>query len=325
MNALFLTGPANLERVYGGGRRERVEALCDVFPEVVPGDRFDAVADQLANVEVIFSTWGMPPLDAEQIARMPKLRALFYAAGSVQNFARPFLDAGVKVFSAWAANAVPVAEFSLAAIIFGLKQVYPCLRDNAIEGGGPKPPHLYGAFDTTVGIISLGMIGRKVCEMLRPFQVDLVACDPFVPDAIFAALNVRPVELDELFRVSHVVSLHAPNLPSTRGMITGEHFRLMREGSTFINTARGAVIRQDEMVAALRERPDISAHLDVVTPDPEGHLVALPNVYLTPHIAGSMGNECRRMADTVIEEFEAWRDGRPTRYEVTPAMLETMA
>ena len=206
-----------------------------------------------------------------------------------------------------------------------MKQAYPSLANRMIEGGSHERPTITGMFDTTVGIISLGMIGRKVCELLRNFHVNVIAYDPFVPDDVFAALNVTRVELDDLFQNSDVVSLHAPNLESTKGMITGDHFRLMKQHSTFINTARGAVICQDEMIEALRDRSDISAHLDVVTADPDNHLINLPNVYLTPHIAGSQGNECWRMADYMIEEFNAWRDDQPTRFEVTKAMLETMA
>ena len=325
MKALFLTSQNGFNRVYGGGRRERVEQLCDMYPTVVEGKQFDEHAPQLSETEVIFSTWGMPSLTLEQIAKMPKLKAVFYGAGTVQSFARPFLTSGVKVFSAWAANAIPVAEFTLASIIFSLKQAHPCLRDNAIEGRGYKPKTILGVYDTTVGIISMGMIGRKVCELLKSFQVNIVTHDPFVSDEVLESLNAKRVDLDELFRVSDVVSLHAPNLESTKGMITGEHFRMMRPNTTFINTARGAIIHQDEMIEALRERSDISAHLDVVTPDPDDHLTSLPNVFLTPHIAGSLGNECWRMADFMIEEFEAWRDGKATRYQVTEAMLETMA
>lgn len=323
--AVFMTQERNLDRVYGGGRKQRIESLCDVFSEVVSGECFDEINDKLVDVDVVFSTWGMPNLSPEQIARMPKLKAVFYSAGSVQSFARPFLTSGVKVFSAWAANAIPVAEFTVACIIFGLKQAYPALRDKAIDGSGQRSAEIIGVYDTTVGIISLGMIGRKVCELLKNFNVNVIAYDPFVSDDAFDELNVARVELDELFNKSEVVSLHTPNLESTKGMITGEHFKQMKNNATFINTARGAVIQQDEMIKVMKNRPDLSAHLDVVSPGANDILAELPNVYLTPHIAGSLGNECWRMADYMIEEFIAWRDNKPTRFEVTLPMLETMA
>jgi phosphoglycerate dehydrogenase-like enzyme len=323
--AVFLGNSERIEHVYGGGRCEQVLELCDFLPGIIESGEFKNRKGELSDVEIIFSTWGMPALTEAQIAAMPKLKAVFYAAGSVQNFARPFLKSGVKVFSAWAANAVPVAEFSLACILFGLKQAYPCIRDNIIEGRNFDRSPILGCYDTTVGLISLGMIGRKVAEFLRNFQVKTVAYDPFVRNEIFKEYNIQKVELNELFSISDVVSLHTPNLESTKGMITGDHFRMMKKRSTFINTARGAVIKQDEMIEALRERPDISAHLDVVTKGAEDELINLPNAYLTPHIAGSMGNECWRMADFMIEEFKLFQNNKLTKYEVSEEMLKTMA
>jgi phosphoglycerate dehydrogenase-like enzyme len=326
MKAVFMTnGIANLEKVYGGGRRDTINNLCDVYPTVVTGKNFAEHVEALKDVQVIFSTWGMPQLTEEQTAQMPNLKAVFYGAGSVQGFARPFLASGIKVFSAWAANAIPVAEFTVACIILGMKQAYPSLANRMIEGGPRERPAVIGLFDTTVGIISLGMIGRKVCELLQPFQVDIVAYDPFVSDEVFAACKATRVELDDVFRQSEVVSLHAPNLESTKNMITGDHFRLMKTDATFINTARGAIIDQDQMIDALRERPDVNAHLDVVTRDPDFKLLDLPNAHFTPHVAGSMGQECWRMGDFMIEEFKLWRDGKPANYEVSEAMLDTMA
>ena len=323
--AVFMGNPAKITQVYGGGRKEQILELCDLFSEIITSENFDSKKGELADIELIFSTWGMPELSREQILTMPKLKAVFYGAGSVQKFARPFIQEGVKVFSAWAANAVPVAEFSLACILFSLKQTYPCLRDNIIEGTSYDRSPILGCYDTTVGLVSLGMIGKKVCELLQNFQVKIVAYDPFVPDSVFEQYNAEKVELDELFRISDVVSLHTPNLESTKGMITGDHFRLMKKNTTFINTARGAVIKQEEMIEALNERPDISAHLDVVVKDSKEELLRLPNTYFTPHIAGSLGNECWRMADYMIEEFKLWQSNKPTNYEVSEKMLETMA
>ena len=326
MKAALIAGDETcFDRVYSGGRREIVESLCEVHPKFISRDAFESCIAELSEIEVIFSTWGMPCMTDAQIKRLPKLKAIFYAAGSVQSFIRPFLANGVKTFSAWAANAVPVAEFSLACIIFGMKQVYPCLSQRMIEGGGKPRPDIIGTYETTVGIISLGMIGRHVCELLKPFNVKVVAYDPFVSDEVFAKCNATRVELDKLFRISEVVSLHAPNLDSTKHMITGDHFRSMKTAATFVNTARGAIIDQAAMIQALRDRPDVNAHLDVVSPDPDFGLLDLPNVHFTPHLAGSMGNECRRLADYVIEEFKQWRDGKTTKYEVTEAMLKTMA
>ena len=127
--AFFGNDNPSLDRVYGGGRREMVAQRVELFSETVTSETFEQHADRLQDVEAIFSTWGMPGLETAQIARMKSLKAVFYAAGSVQYFARPLLDCGVKVISAWAANAIPVAEFSLAQILLSTKGYFRNMRE----------------------------------------------------------------------------------------------------------------------------------------------------------------------------------------------------
>ena len=110
--AFFSNQPASLDLVYGNGRKDRLAQFCDLYPVVISAENFDAHLQNLHSVEVIFSTWGMPTLKATQLAKLALLKAVFYAAGSVKFFAEPFLQKQVLVISAWAANAVPVAEFS---------------------------------------------------------------------------------------------------------------------------------------------------------------------------------------------------------------------
>ncbi len=139
---------------------------------------------------------------------------------------------------------------------------------------------------------------------------------------------MRKVELDEAFALGDVVSNHVANVPSTVGILRGEHFAAMPPDATFINTGRGATVRHDELLRVLQSRPDLTALLDVTEPEPlppDSPFWTLPNVQLTSHIAGSIGDEVVRMADTVFAEFDLWRSGRPFNYAITPAMLETMA
>jgi len=125
-----------------------------------------------------------------------------------------------------------------------------------------------------------------------------------------------------------VVSLHTPWLPETVGMVTGAHLRSMKTDATFINTARGAIVREAEMIAALQERPDLTAVLDVTYPEPPeagSPLYTLPNVILTPHIAGSMGRECQRMGRLMVDEFERYRAGEPLRWAISQEQAAVMA
>jgi phosphoglycerate dehydrogenase-like enzyme len=115
--------------------------------------------------------------------------------------------------------------------------------------------------------------------------------------------------------------VHTPDLPETEGMITGALIDSMRPGSTFINTARGQVVREDEMLRVLTKRTDLQAVLDVTTVEPpkEGSpFYTLENIFLTPHIAGSVGRECRRMGRYMVEELERYTNGQPMKWLISP-------
>jgi phosphoglycerate dehydrogenase-like enzyme len=179
--------------------------------------------------------------------------------------------------------------------------------------------HVAGAYGSTVGIISLGAIGRMVSERLRAFDVQVIAHDPFTTPEQAHALNVTLTSLEDVFARADVVSCHTPWLPETEGLLTGAHFRSMKPGASFINTARGAVVNEAGLIAALQERPDLFAVLDVTwpePPEPDSPLYTLPNVLLTPHIAGSMHGECRRMGRAMVDELARWQRGEPLKYVV---------
>lgn len=288
--------------------------------------------ERFADVEIIFSTWGMPQLTEEEIHRcLPRLKCLFYGAGTVQAFARPFLNCGVKVFSAWAANAVPVAELTVAQIILANKGYF--LSNRLYHTQGRDAAHTAfrqcrGNYGQTVGIIGAGMIGRLVIQMLKQYRLQVVVFDPFLPDEKAAELGVKKCGLSTLFEEAFVVSNHLANNAQTRGMLHYGLFSRMQENAVFINTGRGAQVVEADLVRILQERSDLTALLDVTDPEPpvEGHpFYTLPNCLLTPHIAGSAGDEVARMGMYMAAECKACLAGAPCQYEVTVKMLETMA
>lgn len=164
--------------------------------------------------------------------------------------------------------------------------------------------------------------------LLKQFDLHVFAYDPFITPEEADKLGVSLKPLDALFQTCNVISLHTPRLKETEGMITGDHFRSMKPGAIFINTARGAVVRENEMMKVLKERTDIFAVLDVTHPEPPvpgSPLYTLPNVVLTPHIAGSMNAECRRMGRFIIQELDRFLSGSPLQWRVTEEMARTMA
>jgi len=285
-----------------------------------------------SDVEWIFSTWGMPEFTEEEIkACFPSLQCVFYGAGTVQKFARPFLACDVKVFSAWAANAVPVAEMTVAQIILANKGYFLSGRTYHAKGNRAAKDvfkKCRGNYGETVGIIGAGMIGRLVIEMLKAYKLNVLVFDPFLPEEKAAELRVEKCDLPKLFERAFVVSNHLANNAQTVGMLHYDLFSRMRENAVFINTGRGAQVVEEDLVRILRERTDLTALLDVTMPEPpvEGHpFYTLPNCLLTPHIAGSAGDEVARMGEYMLHECAAYLSGQPTKYEVTEKMLETMA
>lgn len=326
---LFLLNLDAYNQIYGPIQRAAIAQLVDLYAPPQTAQSVAADPTILHDAELILSGWGMPRMDEAFLAHTPNLKAVFYGAGSIKACTTDaFWARNIPITSSYAANAVPVAEFTLAQILLCLKQTwqyaFALKRDQAY---GAKFP-LAGAYGSTVGIISLGMIGRMVCRHLQHFDVKVIAYDPFVNAVDAAALGVALCSLDEIFQQADVVSLHTPWLPETVGMITGAHLASMKAGATFITTARGAVVREAEMIAVLQARPDLLAVLDVTYPEPPAAgspLYTLPNVVLTPHIAGSLGNECQRMGQLVVDDLQRFLAGEPLQWAISREQAAVMA
>jgi len=175
-----------------------------------------------------------------------------------------------------------------------------------------------GNYRKVVGIVGASHVGRRVLELLRPFDFEVLVADPYLSTADAAALGARLVELDALIAASDLVSLHAPALPETHELIDRRRLALMRDGAVLINTARGCLVDGAALEAEL-----VSGRIDAVidTTEPEvlpadSPLYELPNVCLTPHIAGAMGTETLRLATLAIDEIERYTQGQPFRYPV---------
>jgi phosphoglycerate dehydrogenase-like enzyme len=314
MKAIFISSMVNT--VYTAEQRQKIAELTDLMPEIVDAKNFDSL--DLSEVEVIFSTWGMMNFTPEQLDRMPKLKAVFYAAGATDHFARPLLNRGIRVFSAWLANAVPVAEFTVAQILLSMKNYFnhtaalKCKENWQRDKIGP------GAYGETVALIGAGAISTKVQELLKGYALNVIV--------IPSRKERRTISLEEAFRTAYVVSNHLPNREDNQKVLTKEMFASMRQGATFINTGRGAQVDEEGMCEVLKERPDLTALLDVTCPEPpenDSPLYKLPNVHLSAHIAGSWNDEFHRMADYMIEEYNRYVAGEEALYEITEKVLMT--
>lgn len=334
MKSIFLNNGPRIPEVYGPDTISALTAEAGLLPQVYTKADILAQPAIAADTDYIFSTWGMPKFTEEEITRFfPRLRAIFYAAGTVQAFARPFLNRGVRIFSAWAANAVPVAEYTVAQILLANTGYFQaCARfSQGADRYRDAKAHFAafpGNYGCKVGLIGVGMIGSMVAQRLRDYRLQVLAYDPFLPEERAAALGVEKTSLARLFAECQTISNHLANNPQTVGMLDYGCFARMKENAVFLNTGRGAQVVEADLCRALREYPERTAVLDVTFPEPpeaDSPLYSLPNVFLTPHIAGSKGDEVRRMSEYMLTQFRNVAAGRPVQWEVTPDMLATMA
>jgi len=324
MNAIFCLNRASYDLIYGEEERADIRQLVNFQHELITADELSERPEILIDIDFIFSGWGGPVLSKDILDCAPNLKAVFYGAGSVKYMMTDaFWERQVAITSAYAANAIPVVEYTLGQILFGLKSgwqhVWQCRKEQTFS----RLPMASG-YGSTVGLISLGMIGKMVAERLKTFDVKIIAYDPFVGE--YPGVDMLP--LAEVFRRADVVSVHTPWLKETEGLITGELIASMKPYSTFLNTSRGAVICENEMIEVLERREDLAAVLDVTWPEPPSagsKLYTLPNVILTPHIAGSVGPECRRMGRVMVDELKRFLAGERLLYGLTREKVALMA
>lgn len=319
--------------VFDADAMARLHACCEVISDT-PIESFTNPDARrlLAEAEVLVTGWGAPVLTPEILRGAPNLRLIAHAAGTVKFTIDPFAyERGIRVTHAAEANAVPVAEYTLAAILLANKRAFE-LRDLYRADPGRRSSYALmdqpiGNFRRTIGLVGASRIGRKVAAMLTGFDFTVLLYDPFVqPDDPIAA-QAELVDLDTLMARSDTVSVHAPSLPSTRGMIGARQLKLMPDGAGFINTARGALIDEAALLAEL-QTGRIHAVIDVTDPeipDAGSPFFSLPNVFLTPHIAGAIGSERARLGLMAVEEVERFVRGETLLYEIEPALLERLA
>ncbi len=315
-------GPSALARLTGCG------TLLDPTPLASWDDpRAD---DLLARAEVLVGHWGCPVLDAAALDRAPHLRLVAYAAGSVRTTVTPeVFDRGIVVTSAAPANAVPVAEYTIAAVLLANKGAFALReagRDPASFGRVALGP--LGNNGATVGLVGASLVGRCVIDRLRATDLTVIVYDPYLSAEEAVALGVEKVDdLADLCARSRVLSVHAPDLPSTRGMVGAAELAALPDGATVVNTARPALVDQGALVEELR-RGRLSAVLDVTDPEPlpaDHPLLGRPNAFVTPHIAGAMGNELARLADLAVTEVERHAAGLAPLHPVRAADLDRIA
>jgi len=326
--AVLMGKTAEIERVYAPSVIQQIKTCYELEEEIITLDNWDEKIPVLQKALVIFSTWGMFKIDEEAIRdSLPNLKALFYAAGSVHSFATSFLHSGIALYSASEANAIPVAETVSSLILLSNKGFFQHTQAHTredFETARAESNDFPGNKNVLVGLLGAGSVGRKVLAKLKDTDITCVVYDPYVDEDSLKQRGARKESLDYIFENCQTISNHMPDLPSTKGILNASLFQKMLPNAVFINTGRGATVNEADLLEALNDKPDMIAILDVTSPEPpvkDSPLYTQSNVILSPHLAGSSGQEVVRLAETMANEAENFLLKRPTLTKIDPKSL----
>ena len=320
MKAVFLLDADNYKIIYS---EECIKKISEKVHIIGRFDRLEGAPD-LSDVDFVFSGWGAVPIDKKALKAMPKLKAVFYGAGSIKKVqTEEMWQKPVRITSASTANSIPVAQYTTSLIQLLLKDFFTLTRKAKDLRQNKMDVHnlTKGFYKRKIGIISYSKIGKEVIKNLKNLsENEIYIYDPFYDQDFFKEKGLIKASLEEIFEKCDVVSLHSPLLKETEDMINYKHFSKMKQSAAFINTARGKIINTDDLIKIFRDRTDLTAILDVSDPEPldkDSALYDMDNVILSPHIAGSLGNETFLMGELMYDELIRYIETGDLKYEIS--------
>ena len=305
----------NIDKIFEAQHLETLSRLGDlrIYDRNDYEDR-EYVLEFLKDSHLIITAWGSPKIDDEMIKLCPCLRGIIHAGGGIKGIlSNEFIKRGLFISSANASLADGVAESTVAMAVSACKGMFTLPNDIRNGLWSENRGKIKDFYDIKVGIVSVGDIGRRVIKLLRSYHVDILAYDPFVPEAEMRSLGAKKCSFEELLRESDVISFHTPDIPETDNMLGRENLHLIKDDAVIINAARPNVIDDDAFIEELSKNR-FMAVLDVTKDAPsmkEHPYRKLPNVVLFPHIAGAVSNGCKRMGKFAVEEAERLYHNEP--------------
>lgn len=329
MKAVFLLDEDNYKIIYSEDTIDKISKEVEVIGRF---DKKDIENIDLSDVNIIFSGWGGFKIDDELLAKMPKLEVVFYGAGSIKKVQSDAMwQKNIKITSASMANAKPVAQYTTSLIQLSLKNFFSLTRKVKKERNNKLDVHnlTKGFHKRNIGIISYSKIGKLVVENLQYLaDNNIYVYDPFYSYKYLEKKGLIKESLENIFKKCDIISLHTPLLKETENMIDSDLLKLMKENSVFINTSRGKIVNSKDLEDVLLARQDILAILDVTDPEPldkDSKLYDMKNVIISPHIAGSLGNETYVMGEIMYEELLRFLKGDKLKYQIEKKEFERMA
>lgn len=311
-----------------GSLLEEIRGVAAPFTHVDPtggnaADFHRALA--AANPEILLACWKTPPLP-DQLP--PNLRYVCYLAGSVKRLVkREHIARGLIVTNWGGSISRIVAEWALFHILSCLRRAtYWTLamhREGAWKDGGTETASLFGR---SVGLHGFGQVARELVRLLQPFGCQISAYAPDVHADTERAFNLRAARsLEALFAENEIVVELAPLIPETTGIVTERHLRLIRPGGVFVNVGRGAVVDEAALLRVAQEGR-IMVGLDVFTVEPlpaDSPFRGLPNVTLTPHLAGPTTDRRRDAGEFSLANLRAYLAGQPMQAVIDLRTFDT--
>jgi len=292
----------------------------------------DQVKKTVANADIAVTSWGNTHFTADILEHAPNLKLIAHAAGSVKPIVTDAVwERGIRVTGSPKPIGIGVAETALGFAVSASKNFYNL---NAfLHGAGnwrndAEHGRIMELFEITVGVIGAGWAGGHFIKLMNNFDVDILLYDPFVGEEKILAMGAKPADLDTIFKQSDIISLHAPSIPETRHMVNAWTLGLMKKDAVLINTARGSLIDEAALYNHMKAGGIKYACLDVYDPEPpadDSPLRLLPNVVMTPHLAGAANNGRLKIGMHVASELKLFLSGEKMECEVTRDMLAKMA
>lgn len=330
MKISVLVNKQKRDTVFSEKYYERLRKQGDLF--VYDKDDFtdmDYVHDFVKGSDVIITSWNSPKISKEILDLCPDLKLVLHAAGSIKPImSDEYVAKKIPISNSACAIGEGVAETALGFALSACKGFYQ-LNARTSKGLWEENRDIIvkDFYDIKVGVISGGFVGRHMVKLLKNFHVDILMYDPILSKEQIEEIGATKVELNELMAECDVVTIHAPSIPATDNMINAENLKLMKDGAVLINTARGSIINEKDLIKELT-KGRIFACIDVTNPEPpvaNNELRFLDNVVLTPHIAGTVSNGLKRIALHVCEELERFNKGEKLKAGVNLDNLDKLA
>lgn len=318
----FLVNPSLMPNLFS----EETLRGFDELGEVRRWDGQLASNDFLRDATIVITSWGSPKLEEDVLDIAPNLKFIFHSAGTVKPYVSPkLLERGVRVSSGSNIIARFVALTTLGYILLAVKKIFWWNEHIKNEKGWRDDERLWSytgeLCDVNIGIIAMSWVGRNLLNLLRPLTDRILVYDPYWSEEAIRSYGAERVDsLLDIARNCEIVVLCAPLTDETRGMLGKEFFESMKDGSVFINPARGSIVDEEALISEL-EKERIFACIDVTDPQEplpkDSKLRNLKNVVISPHIAGCVRGGLKEIGKFGLEEVRRFIRGEQLINEIT--------